>query len=153
MIAQHNVSFPLQSYELSFFSRKVAFVDAQFGKQIWTCWSQLQLHDRFSVKECSNFAETIKFLRQRTEYYTNKFEVCHLFPFFLLYPRADGLLPPSTPLSTSFPNTSSKDRPTSPSKNTSNQPNRNDRSSRPTVRSKVSTKSAPISRTARFGLR
>ncbi|GAA6043817.1 hypothetical protein JCM8097_002064 [Rhodosporidiobolus ruineniae] len=38
----------------------------KFGKQIWTCKSQLQVNDGFFVHESVNFSDTINYLRQRT---------------------------------------------------------------------------------------
>ncbi|GAA6061815.1 hypothetical protein JCM10212_001121 [Sporobolomyces blumeae] len=39
----------------------------RFGKQIWTCKSQLQVNDGFFVHESANIAETINYLKKRTQ--------------------------------------------------------------------------------------
>ncbi|ORY88022.1 hypothetical protein BCR35DRAFT_324374 [Leucosporidium creatinivorum] len=55
---------------------------SQFGKAIWTCKSQLQVNDGFSVHESVNFKDTISFLRMRTDIFKERYEKSdiHLIP-------------------------------------------------------------------------
>lgn len=52
--------------------------DSQFGKAIWTCKSQLQVNDGFSVHESVSFKDTISFLRMRTDIFKERYEVSRL---------------------------------------------------------------------------
>lgn len=49
--------------------------DAQFGAQIWTAKSQLQVNDGFYVHESSNIADTVNYLSQRTKVMMEMYEV------------------------------------------------------------------------------
>jgi crossover junction endonuclease MUS81 len=60
---------------LPLFCTDVTRTDAEYGKAIWTCKSQLQINDGFYVHESSNIADTIKYLRQRTLVMIELYEV------------------------------------------------------------------------------
>lgn len=51
--------------------------DERFGKQIWTCKSQLQVNDGFYVHESANIADTISYLKKRTQVMAELYEVRH----------------------------------------------------------------------------
>ncbi|KAJ8294477.1 Crossover junction endonuclease mus-81 [Rhodotorula toruloides] len=46
----------------------------KFGKQIWTCKSQLQVNDGFLVHESANMADTINWLKKRTQVMSEMYE-------------------------------------------------------------------------------
>ncbi|GAA6051800.1 hypothetical protein JCM3770_004979 [Rhodotorula araucariae] len=46
----------------------------KFGKQIWTCKSQLQVNDGFYVHESANVADTISYLKKRTQVMAELYE-------------------------------------------------------------------------------
>ncbi|GAA5834650.1 hypothetical protein JCM11251_003623 [Rhodosporidiobolus azoricus] len=54
----------------------------KFGKQIWTCKSQLQVNDGFYVHESANIADTINYLKKRTQVMQELYEASplHLIP-------------------------------------------------------------------------
>ncbi|GAA5880976.1 hypothetical protein JCM3774_001493 [Rhodotorula dairenensis] len=54
----------------------------RFGKQIWTSKSQLQVNDGFYVHESANIAETISYLRKRTQIMREIYETqdLHIIP-------------------------------------------------------------------------
>ncbi|GAA5993016.1 hypothetical protein JCM11641_007925 [Rhodosporidiobolus odoratus] len=54
----------------------------KFGKQIWTCKSQLQVNDGFFVHESANIADTINWLKNRTKVMAEEYEgsPLHIIP-------------------------------------------------------------------------
>ncbi|GAA5941798.1 hypothetical protein JCM3775_000108 [Rhodotorula graminis] len=46
----------------------------KFGKQIWTCKSQLQVNDGFYVHESANIGDTISYLKKRTQVMAELYE-------------------------------------------------------------------------------
>ncbi|GEM07659.1 endonuclease [Rhodotorula toruloides] len=54
----------------------------KFGKQIWTCKSQLQVNDGFLVHESANMADTINWLKKRTQIMSEMYESqdLHIIP-------------------------------------------------------------------------
>ncbi|GAA5905022.1 hypothetical protein JCM6882_002420 [Rhodosporidiobolus microsporus] len=58
----------------------------KFGKQIWTCKSQLQVNDGFYVHESANIADTINYLKKRTQVMQEIYETSpiHILPDSIL---------------------------------------------------------------------
>ncbi|GAA5855271.1 hypothetical protein JCM8547_009011 [Rhodosporidiobolus lusitaniae] len=58
----------------------------RFGKQIWTCKSQLQVNDGFYVHESANIADTINYLKKRTQVMQELYEnsPLHIIPDALI---------------------------------------------------------------------
>ncbi|GAA6008525.1 Mus81p [Rhodotorula paludigena] len=50
----------------------------KFGKQIWTCKSQLQVNDGFYVHESANIADTLNYLKKRTQIMAELYESTNL---------------------------------------------------------------------------
>ncbi|BGP39551.1 Crossover junction endonuclease mus81 [Rhodotorula kratochvilovae] len=77
----------------------------KFGKQIWTCKSQLQVNDGFYVHESANLADTISYLKKRTQVMAELYEGndLHVIPDALidrttyLYLQQSLRARPSTP--------------------------------------------------------
>lgn len=106
-------------------TRCLPFTDERFGKQIWTSKSQLQVNDGFYVHESANIADTISYLRKRTQVMCEIYEVSPVVLETALFPMltSSSLSRRSRKIFTSFPTTASTVRHTSRCSSTSARPN------------------------------
>ncbi|CEQ40326.1 SPOSA6832_01952, partial [Sporobolomyces salmonicolor] len=66
----------IEKYDVAAQSRQMLSrsIDEKFGKQIWTCKSQLQVNDGFYVHESANINDTINYLKKRTQVMAELYE-------------------------------------------------------------------------------